>query len=72
MSLTTSDILDVLIRKGPGRTEAQLADAIFGEAGYPQRVHIDCNRLVTGKRARRRGSGGRGHPFRYYPAGRTR
>jgi hypothetical protein len=70
--LTTYDVLDFLIRKGPGRTEAELADAIFGEGGYPQRVHTDCTRLVAGKKARRRGVGGRGNPFRYYPAGRGR
>ena len=68
--MTTYDVLEFLIQKGPGRTEAELADAIFGEGGYPQRVHIDCARLVAGKKARRRGAGGRGNPFRYYPAGR--
>jgi hypothetical protein len=70
--LTTQDVLEFLIKKGPGRTEAELADAIFGAGGYPQRVHIDCARLVTGKSVRRRGAGGRADPFRYYPAGRGR
>ena len=68
--LTTADVLAFLIQKGPGRTEAELAGAIFGEAGYPQRVHMDCTRLVADKTARRRGAGGRADPFRYYPAGR--
>ena len=65
---TISEVLLFLIESGPGRTEAELAEAIFGEAGYQQRVNGDCNLLLGREQVRRRGDGGPSDPYRYYPA----
>lgn len=70
--LTIYDVLEYLIMEGPGRTEAELAEAIFGKAGYHHRVSEDCYRLTVGKKVERRGAGGYGDPFRYYPGVATR
>ncbi len=56
MTITITDALQFLIENGPGRTEAQLADALFGAEGYQQRVNQDC-RLLEGP----------GDPFTYWP-----
>ncbi len=64
---TILDVLAFLIEKGPGRTASQLAEAIFAENAYQQRVNQDCNLLVDRGRAERRGLGGPGDPYRYYP-----
>lgn len=40
------DTLKFLIEKGPGRTERELAHAIYGEKGYQQLVNQDCGLLV--------------------------
>ena len=61
------DVLAFLIEKGPGRTASQLAEAIFAENAYQQRVSQDCNLLVERGRAERRELGGPGDPYRYYP-----
>jgi hypothetical protein len=63
-----SDVLIYLIEKGPGRTEAQLAAAIYGSGAEQQRVNQDCRLLAGGGKVERRGEGGPGDPFRYYPA----
>jgi hypothetical protein len=65
--VTLYDVLEFLIQKGPGRTEAELAKAIFGEKGYPQLVNSDCRRLMHGHKVVRQGTG-RSDPYRYYPA----
>jgi hypothetical protein len=39
--MTQSDVLRYLIRKGPGRTELELARAIYGGKAYQQRVNQD-------------------------------
>lgn len=65
---TISDVLLFLIENGPGRTEAQLAEAIFGSAGYQQRVNGDCQMLVARRSVERRGTGGPADPFRYFAA----
>lgn len=61
------DVLEFLIEKGPGRTTAQLAEAIFGRSGYRKKVNSDCRRLVWGDRVERRGAGTNGDPYRYFP-----
>jgi hypothetical protein len=68
-TLTIMDVLAFLIEKGPGRTEAELAEAIFGSAGYQQRVNQDCAMLDRRGIVDRRGAGGPADPFRYYPKG---
>jgi hypothetical protein len=40
--LTLVDVLAFLIEKGPRRTEAELAEAIFGRGSYQQKVNQDC------------------------------
>jgi hypothetical protein len=65
--MTQIDVLEFLIGKGPGRTEATLAKAIFGEKGEQTAVNQDCRRLADAGRVERRGAGGIHDPFRYYP-----
>jgi hypothetical protein len=70
--MTIGIVLEFLIRNGPGRTETELAEAIFGRQGYQQRVNQDCY-LLTGKgTVERRGDGGNTDPFRYFPLNRWR
>ena len=64
--LTIADVLVFLIENGPGRTEEQLAEAIFGAAGYQQRVNQDCRLLVGQGKIERRGSGGPSDPYCYF------
>ena len=64
--LTIADVLVFLISKGPGRTEEQLAVAIFGGAGYQQRVNRDCRFLVAQGKVERRGSRVLSDPYRYF------
>ena len=64
--LTLADVLMFLIEKGPGRTEAELAEAIFGDRAYQQRVKGECRLLVDRGRIERRGTGP-SDPFKYFP-----
>lgn len=64
---TISDVLVFLIKHGPGRTEAELAEAIFFKTGYQQRINGDCNLLLNRGQVERRGDGGPSDPYRYYP-----
>ena len=61
------DVLEFLIEKGPGRTEIELAQAIFGSEAYQQSVNQDCRLLVNRGKVERRGEGGRADPYTYYP-----
>lgn len=63
------DVVAFLIEKGPGRTETELAKAIFGDKGYQQQVNQDCRMLADRGAVERRG-GGPGDPSRYYPSAR--
>lgn len=65
---TISDVLLFLIDNGPGRTETELAQAIFGNEAYQQRVNSDCKLLLSMGRVERRGEGGPADPYRYFPA----
>ena len=65
---TISDVLLFPIENGPGRTETELAQAIFGRDGYRQRVNSDCNLLLNRGLVERRGAGGPSDAYRYYPA----
>jgi hypothetical protein len=66
--LILADVLLYLVENGPGRTEAELAKAIFGPEAYQLRVNQDCNRLASAGEIDRRGAGGPGDLCRYYPA----
>lgn len=66
---TLVDILEFLVRSGPGRTQKGLAQAVFGPEGYAQRVRAECDRLVRAGKVERRGRGGSASPFTYHPKG---
>lgn len=63
---TLGEVLVFLIEKGPGRTEAQLAEAVYGNDGYQQQVNSECRFLLQQRRIERRGDGGPADPFRYH------
>lgn len=67
-TLTVEDVVAYLISKGPGRTQRELAEAIFGRDGYQQRVNVECDMLFRRGAVQRRGSGTPTDPFTYYPA----
>jgi hypothetical protein len=48
------DVLLYLIENGPGRSETELSEAIYGIPGYPQRVQQDLVRLVSSGEIKRR------------------
>ena len=64
---TLGDVLQFLIEKGPGRTEAQLAEAIYGRQGRQPYVNQDCRLLLSAGKIRRQGGGGPWDPHTYYP-----
>ena len=66
---TIIQVLEFLISNGPGRTEMELAAAIFGDndKAYQQRVNQDCRMLVNKGVVERRGKGGPADPFKYFP-----
>ena len=59
------NVLEYLIKIGPGRTQLELAQAVHGSAGLAQNVNQDL--ALIGNIIERQGKGGRGDPFRYYP-----
>lgn len=61
-----ADVLQYLIEKSPGRTERELAEAIYGR-DTQQLVNQDCRLLATAGKVERRGAGGRSDPYRYHP-----
>ncbi len=65
---TILDSLRDLITRSPGRTERELAHALFGPGSYQQRVNSDCRLLVSRGVVRREGAGGGSDPYRYYPS----
>jgi hypothetical protein len=65
--LVQIDVLAYLIRKGPGRTAAELTKAIHNDVHQEASVYQDCLSLCASGDAERRGSGGPSDPFRYYP-----
>lgn len=64
-----SDVVKFLIESGPGRTQKQLSEAIFGERdGYQQRVNWECRSLAESGQVVKKGAGVPGDPFTYFPA----
>jgi hypothetical protein len=64
--LTLSNVMLFLIEKGPGRTEKELAEAVFGGRASQPLVNQDCRLLAERALVERRGAGGVSDPFRYY------
>jgi hypothetical protein len=62
-----ADDIDLLVSRRPGLTELALAKTLFGRMGYQQRVNSTCRHLFREGRVERRGTGGPGHAFTYYP-----
>lgn len=58
-----------LIVRDPGRTAGEIAEAILGTGARQQRVNPYCRELFVTGEVERRGKGGPGDPFRYYPKG---
>lgn len=70
MAWETSDLMDVvafLIEKGPGRTEEELAEAIYARNAYQKRVNQDCRMLADRDTVESRRFGGPSDLYRYYP-----
>jgi hypothetical protein len=66
-TLTTSDVLIFLVERAPGRTDTELAEAIYGSGAYQQNVNEDCRMLADAGKLARRGRGVPDDPFRYFP-----
>jgi len=67
--MALADEIEALIAQSPGLTEAEIAAALFGEAGYQARVSRTCRSLIKSRRIERSGQGGRNDPFRYFAKG---
>jgi hypothetical protein len=65
--LQQSDVLLYLVENGPGRSELELSEAIYGAPGYPQRLQQDLLRLVSSGGIERRGEGSPADPYTYHP-----
>ena len=61
------DDIKEVIHRTPGLTATQIAEILFGPDGYHQRVASMCLALWEHGRVERRGNGGPGDPFTYYP-----
>jgi hypothetical protein len=70
--MALADDIDLLVSRRPGLTELGLAKSLFGRMSYQQRINSTCRRLVIECRVERRGTGGPGHPFTYYPSSTSR
>ena len=67
--MAVADEIEMLVARNPGLTEAEIAAALFGDAGYQSRVSNACTNLMRRRRIERGGRGGRSDPFRYFPKG---
>ena len=56
-----------LIEKGPGRTEDELAEAIYNQPASKLPVSQQCLVLTDQNLILRLGNGDDGHPYRYFP-----
>lgn len=64
--MTVAEDILLLVTTRPGLTETQIAERLFGDEGYQQRVNSTCRRLIREYRIRRQGNGGPGDPFIYF------
>jgi hypothetical protein len=67
--MSIADDIEARVARRSGLTEAEIAVALFGAAGYPARVARACITLLKSRRIERSGRGGRSDPFRYFPKG---
>ena len=67
--MSIADDIEALVARRSGLTEAEIAVALFGAAGYPARVARACITLLKSRRIERSGRGGRSDPFRYFLKG---
>jgi len=63
------DVLEYLIRKGPGRSETELTRAIHGGMAHKKRLNDECALLLEEGKIERRGAGLKSDPYRYWPIG---
>jgi len=61
------DDIERIICEKPGLTATQIARVLFGASGYGERVNHICLALARVGRIERRGRGGPGDPFTYFP-----
>ena len=61
------DVLLYLIENGPGRSELELSQAMYGDAASYPRVQQDLARLVSLGKIERRGIGSLTDPHSYHP-----
>jgi hypothetical protein len=64
------DDVERIIKEKPGLTATQMARLLFGSNGYAERINGACRILERSGRIERRGRGGPGNPFTYYPVDR--
>ena len=64
--MTTAIRILRVVQASPGLTEREIAESLFGKAGYQQRVNPDCRWLWDEGLVERRGYGGAGDPYRYH------
>ena len=62
---TLRERVEAEIIRSPRSTEAEIAHALFGRAGYQQKVNPICRFLLEQGRVRRLGTGGRADPYVY-------
>ncbi|KAA9016236.1 MULTISPECIES: hypothetical protein [Sphingobium] len=63
--MTLADQIEDIVGRRTDMTEAMLAEALFGSAGYQQRVNSTCRRMIKEGRLKRSGRGGATDPFTY-------
>jgi hypothetical protein len=59
--------VEACIARRPGLTEAEIAEVVLGRGARQQQVNPSCRELTLMGRVERRGYGGPGDPFRYFP-----
>jgi hypothetical protein len=66
--MTIADDIEALVKRKRrlNLTEEDIADMLFGQNAYPQRVNSACRQLVKEGRLLRRGEGGPADPFTYH------
>jgi hypothetical protein len=65
----TREDVETLVTRKPGMTAPDIARALFGPKGFQQQVNPSLLGLYREGRIDRRGYGGSGDPYTYYPIG---